>query len=133
MQMKAALADPDLADAWCPPPVAGDQQLAICWGEMVTDMTDMSHYLHRHQHYPHHVICSGQILINSRSNNDRVEGQVLIAIILYDFKETNSILSNAAIRSCHNVVNIKSYNASLNKICKKSLIVETWSISIQKI
>ena len=43
------------------------------------------------------MILSGQILINSRSNNDREEGQVLIAIILYDFKETNSILSNAAI------------------------------------
>ena len=81
MQMKAALADPDLALAWCPPPVAAVQQLAICWGEMVTDM---SHYLHRHQHYPHYVICSGQILINSRISNDRVERQVLIAIILYD-------------------------------------------------
>ena len=84
MQMKEALTDPDLALAWCLPPVAGDQQLAICWGEMETDM---SHYLHRHQHYQHHVILSGQILINSRSNNDREEWQVLIAIILFDFKE----------------------------------------------
>ena len=73
-------------------------------------VTDITHYLHRHQHYQHyqhHVIWSGQILINSRSNNDRVERQVLIAIILYDFRETKIQYCQMQQYQSHGV-NIKS-------------------------